>query len=298
MANKRLIYQDFFEDDYFGIAELGLRLLWVGLITSAADDQGRVLDNSALIRAKVFMYDANITDEHIEGWLYNLNNDGKIIRYEVDGKKLIQIVNWWEYQIPSWATESKYPSPPDWTDRVRCHVKGNKIMTINWNEKGGFTNNQNQESFNDLTTTLNNTLSSDLCNDPDRPINEDKDKAKYKDEDECKDDLPKLKEYNDLFNSCLEIFETKKGQLVTDGPAFSSMIGRFIEYGVTAEDYSAAIDSMDADKKYKGTKPTSYETWAISNAERNKPQKQYRTKKHLSVEEQTNNIIRELIDGN
>ncbi len=76
--------------------------------------------------------------------------------------------------------------------------------------------------------------------------------------------------FNSLFEQCQRIYETKKGQLVTDGPAFSSMIGNFITNGVTAEDYSAAIDAMDADKKYKGTKPTSYETWTISNAEKRK----------------------------
>jgi len=36
MANRRMIYQDFFEDDYFGTVDIGLRLLWIGLIAAAA----------------------------------------------------------------------------------------------------------------------------------------------------------------------------------------------------------------------------------------------------------------------
>jgi len=72
----------------------------------------------------------------------------------------------------------------------------------------------------------------------------------------------------DLFDACMRIYETKKGYPVTDGASFSSMIKNFKHNGVTAEDYAAAIDAMDADPKYKGSKPTSYERWAMGLAER------------------------------
>jgi hypothetical protein len=71
----------------------------------------------------------------------------------------------------------------------------------------------------------------------------------------------------DLFDSCKQIYEQKKGLLVTDGQAFTQMINNFKKAGVTADDYAAAISAMDADPKYKGTKPTSYEKWAIGYAE-------------------------------
>ena len=146
MANRRMIYQDFFEDEYFGMVEIPLRLFWVGLITAAADDQGRILDNSSLIKAKVFMYDGDVTNSMIDGWLDKLNADNKIVRYEADGKRLIQIINWWEYQTPSWAMPSKYPPPDNWNDRARYHAtgetQGGKIKTINWDKEGGFDDKQ------------------------------------------------------------------------------------------------------------------------------------------------------------
>ena len=46
------------------------------------------------------------------------------------------------------------------------------------------------------------------------------------------------------------------------------MINNFKKHGVTADDYAAAIDAMDADDRYKGNKPTSYEKWAIGYAEK------------------------------
>jgi DnaD/phage-associated family protein len=62
----------------------------------------------------------------------------KIFRYTVDGKNIIQIIKWWNYQTPAWATPSKFPPPINWTDRVRVHVSGNKVQTINWDKPGGY----------------------------------------------------------------------------------------------------------------------------------------------------------------
>ena len=75
---------------------------------------------------------------------------------------------------------------------------------------------------------------------------------------------------SDLFEECQIIYETKKGKPVTDGQSFALMIQNFEKEGVTVGDYSAAIDAMDADGKYKGSKPTSYESWAIGYAEKRK----------------------------
>ena len=77
-----------------------------------------------------------------------------------------------------------------------------------------------------------------------------------------------LKKGADLFDACVAIFEKKKGAPITDGQAFTLMINNFKANGVTSEDYSAAIDAMDADPRYKGNKPTSYEKWAIGYADK------------------------------
>ena len=75
---------------------------------------------------------------------------------------------------------------------------------------------------------------------------------------------------SDLFSQCQAIYEQKKGLPITDGRSFALMVKNFKNAGVTAEDYAAAIDAMDADERYKGSKPTSYEKWAIGYADKRK----------------------------
>ena len=91
---------------------------------------------------------------------------------------------------------------------------------------------------------------------------------------------------SDLFKACQKIYETKKGYLISDGQAFTLMINNFKKLGVTAQDYAAAIDAMDADPRYKGSKPTSYETWAIGYADKRKnPAKYSKDKKNREMAE-------------
>ena len=98
---------------------------------------------------------------------------------------------------------------------------------------------------------------------------------------------------NDLFDACRVIYETKKGRPVTDGASFSLMIKEFEKRKVTPEDYAAAIVAMDADPNYKGTKPTSYETWAVGIAEkRNNPKKRGNSRKRSeTLEEMTERLL-------
>ncbi|KUK85478.1 MAG: Uncharacterized protein XE03_2012, partial [candidate division TA06 bacterium 34_109] len=176
MANRRMIYQDLFEDDYFGMSEPLLRLMWIGLITAVADDQGRMLDNSSLIKAKVFIYDRDITEQMIDSWLNTLHNDNKIVRYEADGHRLIQIVKWWDYQTPAWASPSRYEPPAGWVDRVRCHISGSKqggqVETINWENKGGFTKDTTEDNTEGATGEPHNKLHSKLPNPQHKHIND------------------------------------------------------------------------------------------------------------------------------
>lgn len=138
MASSRLIHGELFEDDFVGSLSFFERLLWVGLFGAVADDQGRFLENFALIRVKVYLYDANVTDDMVEKALVKLATAGKIVRYSASGKRLCQIVNWWKYQKPSWASESKYPAPEGWHDRVKMHVQGGGVVSRGWDEQGGY----------------------------------------------------------------------------------------------------------------------------------------------------------------
>lgn len=137
MANRRMIASELFEDDFVGSLDFFGRFLWIGLFSAVVDDQGRCADNPAVIRARVFPFDA-VNDAQVEEVLERMASDGKILRYQAGAKKLIQIVHWWDYQQPSWASASKFAAPEGWIDRTKYHAKGNKIAMENWELAGGF----------------------------------------------------------------------------------------------------------------------------------------------------------------
>ena len=139
MTNRRMISSDMFEDEFIGLLPAKEQLAWVGIITACADDQGRFIDSPAVVRSNVFVYDREVDDELIEAVLEKLHHAHIITRYEIAGKKLIQINNWWKHQKPTWAAPSKHPSPANWVDRAKYHLIGiNKVATENWDKPGGF----------------------------------------------------------------------------------------------------------------------------------------------------------------
>lgn len=137
MANRRMLTSDIFSDDIFMELDDVTRLLWIGLITICADDQGRFQNNDFLIKSQVFPADRKSPSRILKS-LQILEEKGMIFCYEKDGKSLAQIVNWWKHQAPSWAAASLYPAPDGWTDRVKVNSKGNKVLMENWTEQGGF----------------------------------------------------------------------------------------------------------------------------------------------------------------
>lgn len=139
MATKRMISSDIWEDDFFTALKMAERLIWIGVITACADDQGRLQDNANLINSKLFpMDDADKTV--MEHAINKFVRAGRLYRYTVNGKKLLQVTNWWKHQTPRWAGKSNYPPPEGWIDRTRFHSTGRKIVETSWNTKGGFDN--------------------------------------------------------------------------------------------------------------------------------------------------------------
>jgi hypothetical protein len=141
----RFISPDMFLDEWFGCLDPIQRLLWIGLLTSCADDQGRFINNPVLIRVRIFPYDPSITKEQIQGHLDYFKETHKIIslQFGQNGatKECMQIANWWKYQKHThWAAPSELPAPAGWTDRVRSHLPGHgtKPVAQNWDQDGGF----------------------------------------------------------------------------------------------------------------------------------------------------------------
>jgi hypothetical protein len=133
MATRRMITSAIWRDDWFGQLDFFDQALWIGLFSTCADDQGRLLDNPILIRADVFPYKDTPISE-VERALQGFADVGRIARYDVDGKRLIQIINWWEHQQPQWAQPSQWLPPEGWHDRVRTRM-GGKYIEENWSDK-------------------------------------------------------------------------------------------------------------------------------------------------------------------
>ena len=137
MAKARLIASEIFADEWFGPLSFFEQVLWTGLFARCADDQGRLIDNPILIRAAVFPYKDMPVDE-ISAALEKFAADRKLIRYQADGKHLIQIVNWWDHQRPQWASASTYEPPVGWQDRIRTR-SGDAYIEQNWKDPAPFT---------------------------------------------------------------------------------------------------------------------------------------------------------------
>ena len=95
MARRRMISSSIYEDDWYGPLSFFEKELWVGLFVRGADDQGRLQDNPILIRSQIFMYN-DVQIQEIEDALTKFSEDGKIIRYDVEGKKLTHLDRDWE----------------------------------------------------------------------------------------------------------------------------------------------------------------------------------------------------------
>jgi hypothetical protein len=128
MAERRAIKSTIWDDTWFGRLSPFEMVIWIGLFSKCADDQGRLQNDPALIRSKLFPFrDVMIKD--ISQSIVTFNSH--LMPY-TKGEPLIQIVRWWENQPMQYATPSNYPPPDGWKDRYRTNYKGKHIV-FNWN---------------------------------------------------------------------------------------------------------------------------------------------------------------------
>ena len=86
------------------------RLLFVGL-WSYVDDNGVGRDTPRLIAASLFPLEENPRDTlaTVSRGLANLSEAGRIVRYEVDGRDYLEIVNWTKHQRIDKPNKARYP---------------------------------------------------------------------------------------------------------------------------------------------------------------------------------------------
>lgn len=134
---RRTIDPEFFTNEKIGQLPHSWRLMILGLILKAADDQGRATANPALLRAAILPFD-DLPLAEIDQCLEWLVENNTIQLYDSGGKRYLQISNWWHYQDwMQFAQPSKLPPPPGWKDRIRVNVDRGGIATYNWVRKDG-----------------------------------------------------------------------------------------------------------------------------------------------------------------
>jgi len=127
-----MIDPNFWQSETIASYPLPVRYFFIGLFSNA-DDQGRLRAHPALLRSLIYPYD-DIDLNDICAMLELLSaDDGPIMLYQSDGRDLLQIVNWWRWQHPSWAWPSDLEPPPGWVDR-HCYRKGNAVVKENWDQ--------------------------------------------------------------------------------------------------------------------------------------------------------------------
>lgn len=107
----RSIKPEFWESESLGRVSRDARLLFIGLWT-LADDSGRAREHSRYISGALFPYDEDANGK-ILPWLMELQKEGCIQRYEVDGNHYLVIPNFLIHQRIDKPSQSKYPPPPD-----------------------------------------------------------------------------------------------------------------------------------------------------------------------------------------
>jgi len=107
MARIRTIKPEFFKNDQLAELPFEYRLLFQGL-WCLCDRRGRMEDRPKRIKADVFPYD----DVDCEAGLQALHDAGFIARYEHDGTRYIQVVNFEKHQNCNIKeSESTIPAP-------------------------------------------------------------------------------------------------------------------------------------------------------------------------------------------
>ena len=139
----RNIKPGFFKNDTLAELDFAGRLLFIGL-WGLADREGRLEDRPKKIKAEIFPYD----EVNVDSFLGELAKRSFIIRYEVDGDRYIQIVNFDKHQNPHpRETPSTIPAPAG-------SCQGNALDMTSRAESPSLTT---ESSFQGLLTTTTTT---------------------------------------------------------------------------------------------------------------------------------------------
>jgi hypothetical protein len=107
VSRIRSIKPEFPQSESIGRLSRDARLLFV-MIWTIADDAGRARAASRMLASLLYPYDDD-APSLIDGWLDELERHDCIRRYEVDGSRYLEIVNWLKHQKIDHPSISRLP---------------------------------------------------------------------------------------------------------------------------------------------------------------------------------------------
>lgn len=111
MARIRSIKPQAFTSESLAEVSVHARWTFAGLWTYV-DDEGRGKADPRLIKGQLWPLDDDVASKDVAGYLDELEAEGMVCRYEVDGRLYLHVVHWHEHQSINKATDSKLPTCP------------------------------------------------------------------------------------------------------------------------------------------------------------------------------------------
>src|SRR5262252_9843067 len=108
MARIRTIKPEFPQSESIGRLSRDARLFFI-LLWTIADDAGIARANSRMLASLLYPYDDTAV-ELIPIWLTELEDEGCVRLYEVNGSHYLDIPNWLKHQKIDHPTPSKLPT--------------------------------------------------------------------------------------------------------------------------------------------------------------------------------------------
>jgi hypothetical protein len=121
----RCIKPEFWQSESLSRVSRDARLLFVGLF-SACDDSGRTRAASRFLASLLFPYDEDVP-KRIDGWLAELEKEGCIRRYIVDGNSYLEVPKWLSHQKIDKPGKSKIPA---FADSSRVVGEDSRIVVV------------------------------------------------------------------------------------------------------------------------------------------------------------------------
>ena len=110
MSRIRTVKPEFFESESLAKVSRESRLAFIGLFT-LADDHGRLRYLPKRIAGDLFPLDDDVTPEHVERWITELEEVDCVRTYEVEGKTYLYLPEWETHQKIDHPSQSRIPEP-------------------------------------------------------------------------------------------------------------------------------------------------------------------------------------------